>query len=342
MGKKERLAKILMQSWVERLLVQKKRRHLSILAYHSVQEFTQDYPYNAENISAYPNVFAEQMDFVSKHFNVINFYDLVRYQSAYPNLLFPQLLKLLPPNSMIITFDDGYADNLNIALPIMKSYGLTGVVYISTDFVDQQKLFWFDEVARCMQVLPEGPINIFNNRFSVHLNDTNREKQRRAFGRFLQTLTDNERLEAIEELRHISQYNFDSCKFSCGMPLSWEQVRQLRSEGIEIGSHTRNHGFLDVMNEEELLDQIAGSKEQIESQIGESIVSFSYPNGNFHQGVVDTVKEAGYQFAVNYKHNIAKSSIKLNRFLLPRLHVETDMSMSLFKGNLLMPSTFVR
>ena len=143
MGKKERLAKILMQSWVERLLVQKKRRYLSILAYHSVQEFTQDYPYNAENISAYPNIFAEQMDFVSKHFEVINFYDLIQYQQAYPNLSFSELLKQLPPNSMIITFDDGYADNLSNALPIMKSYGLTGVVYISTDFV-----------ARCWNSVP--------------------------------------------------------------------------------------------------------------------------------------------------------------------------------------------
>jgi len=338
-GKKARFAKLIMSHWTERFFALRNRRHLSILAYHSVQDEVDHYPFNSEIISAYTDIFEQQLLFINKYFNVINFHDLVAYTGGVNDQA--TLSKKLPPNSLIITFDDGYADNATRVMPMLKNADMTAVVYVSTDYIDQQNLFWFDEVAYLMRHLPEGKLELAQGRFKVVLGADDRESQRRAFGRFLQSLTDAVRLEVLDEFRKKADISIDPEKFHFAAPLTWDQIRDLRKGGIEIGSHTKSHGFLDVMTDAELVEQVSGSKARIEKELGEKIVSFSYPNGNLHEGVTQVVMDAGYSFAVCYDHAIAHLHA-VNPLVLPRIHVETDVCMALFKSNLLLPEIFVR
>lgn len=338
-SKKGLLADVFMRSWVERLLALRAKKHLSILAYHSIQQPVADYPYNHEIISAYPNIFERQMAFIAQHFNVINFYNLANLVD--PAASADRFAEKVPPNSLIVTFDDGYADNMLTAMPIIKAYDLTAVVYISTDFVDQQRLFWFDEIAYLIRHWPDGHFSLAAGDFVADLTKDNREEIRKALGRFLQTLTDRQRLALIEEIKSIAPIEIKPHDFHHAAPLSWAQIKALRAAGIEVGSHTRSHGFLDTMTDDELHQQILGSKQHIEAQLEEPIISFSYPNGNFNQQVVQKVVQAGYKFAVGYEHAVVHLP-GLNPYLMPRIHVETDVSLPLFKANLLLPEVFVR
>lgn len=335
MRKKERLAKILMQSWLEKLLSLRKKNGLAILAYHSIQQLSDDYPFNPEIISATPDMFDQQMAFVRRYFNVINFHQLLE---VWPS---SETAPDLPPNSLMITFDDGYADNFLTAMPILQSHDLTAIFYVSTEFVDQQKLFWFDALAFFIFNMPAGRLTLSDGQFVATLDDTNRDVQRRKLGKFLQTVTDEQRLSVLNELKVKAGLEVSEAQAKYGSPLTWPQVKGLRSGGMEVGSHSVNHGFLDVLTTEELRHQIQMSKSVLEKNLEEEIVSFSYPNGNLNQDVIKAVSDAGYKFAVSYKHSIAIPT-SANRFTLPRVHVETDVGLELFKGNLFFPEIFVR
>jgi len=119
-----------------------------VLAYHRVSPLPgPDYPFLDGTVSATPEDFEEQLRFVKKRFNVINFGTLSEIQMSG---------KEMPDNSLIITFDDGYADNYEIAYGLLRKYGLTATVFVSTSFVDSGQPLWFDKSAYIINTIPEG------------------------------------------------------------------------------------------------------------------------------------------------------------------------------------------
>ena len=77
------------------------------------------------------------MELVRRHFSVIGVDELIAGFEGVP----------LPPNPCLITFDDGYRSNLEVALPILRDFGLRAVLFVATSFVDQRKLYWWDRIA---------------------------------------------------------------------------------------------------------------------------------------------------------------------------------------------------
>lgn len=82
------------------------------------------------------------------------------------------------------------------------------------------------------------------------------------------------------------------------LPLTWEQVFEMRKSGMEFGSHTCSHRFLDELTEAEMAEEIFQSKRYLEQQLGTRVVTFCYPSGRLNQKVKDEVRRAGYLGAV--------------------------------------------
>ncbi len=81
--------------------------------------------------------------------------------------------------------------------------------------------------------------------------------------------------------------------------LSWEMVREMSREGVTFGSHSRNHSYLPSLpSRERLLEEIRGSKKELEDHLGERTKFFSYPLGGFSDVIKEMVQEAGYEAAV--------------------------------------------
>ena len=114
---------------------------LTVLNYHRI-----DNPFRRRidtlriNISATPEDFAQQMDYISAYFNVVTCNDLV-------NWLYGK--KELPDRAAMITFDDGYFDNLSNAYPILRERNLPAVIFLTTDFMGTRKPFYWDYIAYC-------------------------------------------------------------------------------------------------------------------------------------------------------------------------------------------------
>ena len=191
----------------------------------------------------------------------------------------------------------------------------------------------------CEKIKPQT-LSLNQGDFVIEVSSHDREPERKALGYYLQSVTDSKRVELLQELRDITQITMTDEEKSLVKPLSWDQVNQLIESGVEIGSHSKNHGFLDQMSEEQLIDEIVGSKQDIEKNTGRTVYSFSYPNGNFDDRVVSMVRN-NYPFAVSYEHKIPSVQIEC-KHLIPRIHVELDVDFPLFKSNLFLPEIFLR
>jgi peptidoglycan/xylan/chitin deacetylase (PgdA/CDA1 family) len=127
-------------------------------------------------------------------------------------------------------------------------------------------------------------------------------------------------------------------------PMTWDEVRALNESGIEIGSHTVSHPFLVQLTDQELHRELADSKQRIEEETGTTVSSLSYPTGGseyFDSRSVQLAKDLGYAFAVSYDHRVA-SITAMNKYAIPRVHVEPEVHLPLFKANMLAPGLFVR
>ena len=110
--------------------------------------------------------------------------------------------------------------------------------------------------------------------------------------------------------------------------LTWDQIKIMHSGGIEIGSHTKTHPALTTVSSAQLTDEIAGSKQVLEEQLGVPIYSFCYPTGAFNQYTPPAVKDAGYTSAVTIVSRSATTQD--NSFLIPRIRVSKGTSVSNF------------
>ena len=337
-GKKEALAKLLFGSGFHcpALPVVGGRDRLLVLAYHRIGEVPPgDYPFQSETISATPEEFERQLVFLKNNFDVVNFHQLAELK---------KMGKPIPRDQVVVTFDDGYADNHNLALPILQSQGLTATVYVSTGFIDERKPFWFDMLSYYVMRMDEGPLEINRGSFRIDLTDGNRAEARHDIGRAVRAVSDETRLLILDELRQRAGGAPAPEELDFVRPMTWEQIRALHNAGIEIGSHTVSHPFLVQLTDDELLAELRDSKLRIEQETGHRVSSLSYPTGGmeyFDERSTRLAAELGYEFAVSYEHSAVRTSV-MDDYSIPRLHVETDVSLPLFKANLLLPGIFAR
>lgn len=310
-------------------------KSLVVLAYHRINEKPDAaYPLQEDTVSATPEMFRKQLAFLKRHCFVTTFKELADLIAANEEI---------PDNTVIITFDDGYRDNYDIALPILSEFNLPAVVYVVTDNIDSGQPFWFDVLSYALLRAPNGCLSILDGQHSFDISEENRKSLRRSFGDLVRTLSDQERVRALRELVDYSKCRSDIDALERTV-LTWPEVSELQSAGIEIGSHTVTHPFLTRLSDQQLRSELMDSKSCIESAIGAEVRSVSYPTGGkayYDERAVKLAAECGYQFAVSYEHNALPYSHEI-RFEIPRIHVELDVGQELFEAYIKMPNLFLK
>lgn len=335
MRKRELAARTLTHGAVQRLwrFAGGGNRGLRIVAYHRVlDDDPATFPFDEELISATSAAFQTQMEFVRRHFQVVSFADL--HRCALED-------KPWPDRALIVTFDDGYADNYSHAFPILKEKDLPATVFLATSFMESGRLFWWDLVAYCFKQtaleavqLPEIASE------SLLLSDA--MPRRQSINRVLlwtKRAADATKNEFLQRLPQILEVEIPA-NLGHGMHLSWPQVREMAQHGIEFGAHSISHPILTNVEHEQLKLEIRGSKRAVEEHLGGEALTFCYPAGQFNAAVQDEVRSAGFRFATAFHEAISHS--KPDHFALPRIHVERDDSLSLFQSNLMFPSLMLR
>ena len=277
--------------------------HLSVLIFHRVLEGSD--PLFPGEMDA-PR-FDRLMSLVSQSFNVLTVGDAsIGLKKG-----------SLPPRAMAITFDDGYADNESIALPILQRHGLKATFFVATGFLDGGRM-WNDTVIETIRAASVDTLDLSS--FGMGLVNLGSADQRRAVIESLlfmiKYLSLPEREDALERLRHI----VGSPTLPDDLMMRSEQVRNLHRAGMEIGGHTVNHPILRVLPDFEARSEIQKGKQALESLVGAPVDVFAYPNGkpdkDYDQRHRDMVRELGFKCAVTTASGVGTE--KSPSFELPR------------------------
>lgn len=284
-----------------------------ILAYHSVQ----DHPEAFQNTIGFGNTFstrafARHMEWVARRFNPIVLEDLTRrLQNGEP----------MPPRAVAITFDDGYADNYEVALPVLERLGIPATFYVTVGaiervdralwfirlrhaFATSQKLAWLDERQGRTYSLTGA-----QNRHTAFLDAC--EHCARSI-----PPAQEEIVAAIERGLEVDPLSGN------GLMMTWEQVRKLRQKGHLVGSHSMTHPNMAHISEDEARREIEESKRKLEEKLGAEVRHFSYPhpvlNPNWTEKTLALCRDAGFKSAVLTLNGPLRAGE--NPYALPRVY----------------------
>ena len=260
-------------------------RHLSsriprILVYHR---------FGHDGRATSPEGFEQQLRHLKEHFNVV-------HQSRLINALGGG--ERLPPNSLILTVDDGYADFYHVAFPLLRKYEIPCTFFVTTNFISGHKWLWPDKITWILSGRDRFPDLEVTNEM---VRGGGRAEAERLWTQILVRLQkiDSEYVDA----------NLDDIARQLGLvipeqpaagfePCRWKQLAEMEASGlIEIGGHTRNHPILSRLRPDKLADEIGGCLEDINSNLGRKPRSFCYPNGkpaDFNPVVREAVVKSGF------------------------------------------------
>jgi len=212
--------------------------------------------------------------------------------------------KSLPPRALAITVDDGYRNYLQGAHSVFRAYGLPVTVFLISDFLDG-KWLWWDKVHYLLmntgQTRITIPVGAMESSYNLQVED--RERVADAIVRKAKGVPNAQRLEMVEKLTEISEVSLPEVPPASMSPLSWDEVRRLRTEGVSFGAHTKTHPIMArVETDAELLYELSASRRRIEQEIGDTVQHFCYPNGqgtDFDDRSVRAVRECGFRTAVS-------------------------------------------
>jgi peptidoglycan/xylan/chitin deacetylase (PgdA/CDA1 family) len=223
----------------------------------------------------------------------------------------------LPSRALVITFDDGYADNAEIAVPILQRCGLTASFFVSTGFLDGGRM-WNDSVIECVRACRHSEIDLGSfglGRCSL----TTPEERRRAIASLLshiKYLSLSGRENAIATLQQLS----DVDRLPTNLMMRSEQVRGIRRAGMEIGAHTVNHPILATLTPAEAEYEIVQGRNQLQSILDVPVDVFAYPNGkpgrDYEYSHVSLLKRLGFRGAVSTAPGVGRAGDDV--FQLPR------------------------
>ncbi len=189
---------------------------LPVYYYHRVGPFRAGAP---PKMNVAPDAFREHMSVLARKANPVSISDLI--VCAHDRRPFPR-------GAVAVTFDDGYKDLLEHALPVLKEFHIPAAFFIVSGGVGGTDSW------NTIEGVPREPI------------------------------------------------------------LSWDDLKRLRDEGMTIGSHSATHARLDELSGEVLKEEIAGSRRELQAQLGIEIRHFAYPQGRYSAEAEKAVAEAGY------------------------------------------------
>ena len=284
-----------------------------------------------------PEAFDRQVAMLKRYFTLIDTRTLDAHRTGGADL---------PPNPAIITFDDGYRDNHDEALPILKRHGATAVFFVATRYVDERRLFWWERINRA--VSGSSRRRLVMRYPEERIFDLSQRATRRASIQSLLAIVkkhsglDLDRF--LEELESEAGTPLDRDTergLADALLMSWDQVRALKAAGMDVQSHTHGHRLLQTLGDEEVTADLRTSRSILEAQIDAPVFALAYPAGKpiaAHPGLRRAVRRAGIRLGLT----TAPGSVRLERSLdwlgIPRVTVERDMPDPFFRGCLAFPA----
>jgi peptidoglycan/xylan/chitin deacetylase (PgdA/CDA1 family) len=222
----------------------------------------------------------------------------------------------LSPRTVAVTFDDGYADNSEVALPILLHHGVPATFFVAPAFLDGGRM-WNDSIIEALRRATVAALDLTGFGQGVVPLGTEAERGQVAetIIRSVKHLRPFERQDRVNSLcEHLGVILPDD------MMMSSAQLRKLADTGMEIGAHTMTHPILSTLPAEKAHEEIENSRKALEEIIRRPVHAFAYPNGRPGQDYTDRdrdmVQSLGFEYALSTRLGVAWQGSDL--FQLPR------------------------
>lgn len=238
--------------------------------------------------------FAEILAWVGHAFNVLPL------EHAISKLTSGQL----PPRALAITFDDGYADNYTVALPILQRLGMHATFFVASGFLDGGRM-WNDTVIESIRTCKASSIDL--GVLGRHDVSAPAARRRVIDGLLAQIkyLEPSARLDCVQQVAERCEADLPD-----DLMMTSDQLRALHGAGMGIGGHTRSHPILARLRDGDAREEIEGGKADLEAILREPLKLFAYPNGkpgtDYLARHAIIVRKAGYEAAVSTAPGMAR------------------------------------
>lgn len=312
-----------------RAALSKYLKGVPVLLYHRVYELESD----PLLLSVTPANFASHLEILRERLEPISLSDLVRAISK----------GKVPSRGFVVTFDDGYRDNLTEAKPILETYKTPATVFVATGYVTGSEEFWWDELERVFLTDRKLPSQLklqldghmLERQMGSELvgqvdptwdvtkpgNPSSRHSVYRELLAALPRLHGPAIRKVMSDLRQWA--GLEQQARATHLTLKADEVAALAAEDlVEVGAHTINHPALSGLSADEQQREISGSKEFLESLLGRPIRGFAYPFGtlsHYDSASVDAVRSANFLYSCS---NFTGEATRLSDpFQIPRVLV---------------------
>jgi peptidoglycan/xylan/chitin deacetylase (PgdA/CDA1 family) len=317
-----------------RLAVTARRRHLwpykglTVLLYHRIVDPTAVGELDPEMVDATPEEFDAQMAYVKQVFRPVALEDVLEARAGG---------RPLPPDSVLITFDDGYLDNFQNALPILQKHGMKALFFIPTGYITDRPLFWWEQVSLLVGRSKLAKLRIdYPTPLEV---DISTPQARRSAARRLNGIIkeyfdlDLDRfLDSVAAGAEVPWSRADARALGDATLMTWDHVKKLREAGMGIGSHGHRHRGMLTLKPDDLVSDIRTSRSMLEGALGERITTIAYP---FGQGIATApapkhaVVEAGFDFGFTTIAGLNRVESGYDSLAMHRLPVDRILPTSL-------------
>jgi len=276
---------------------------LPILNYHQVLE--QPDPYRPCTPTA--QQFRGQMRILQRYFTPLGVEEALTLLRQHK----------LPANSICVTFDDGYLNNLTLAAPILHEFNIPATVYVASAFTNSENM-WNDKIIDLFrdELHTEYDLSLINAGVHVIINHEQRHQLIVTVLGQLKYMQIEQRVSLVDRLLARHQYQCKDVKM-----MNQLQLQQLKNYGITVGAHTHDHPIMAVLSLEEQRWQLTKNIDCLAKwQVASPAMGFAYPNGkveeDYTQATANLVNEMGLSYAVTTHRGICTPDSDF--FQLPR------------------------
>jgi peptidoglycan/xylan/chitin deacetylase (PgdA/CDA1 family) len=265
---------------------------LLVLNYHRIGN-PEETLYDSQVFSATAESLEEQVRFLKLHLEIVGLEEAIDIAEKRTPLRHTRVL---------LTFDDGYRDNYDLAFPILRSHGVQGVFFLPTAFIGTESIPWWDEIANLIQRATTGTIRLPGlPERTFDLLDSNRQPAIDAALALYKSLPASSGERFLDDLAE--QCRMDRCSGKERLFATWEEIGEMVRGGMAIGSHTHNHKILSRTSEQDQTHELSLSKQILEERLGVSITALAYPVGlqdSFSLITREIARQSQYRIAFSF------------------------------------------
>jgi peptidoglycan/xylan/chitin deacetylase (PgdA/CDA1 family) len=250
----------------------------------------------------------------------------------------------------MVTFDDGYLDNHDVALPILLQHAVRATFFVATDYVERRRIYWWDRVNFVIKTSTRERLSLaYPEREVIALDGPDgpggKEVRRAAVRRVQRIIKDRfgldlERfLEGLERAAGVVLSAEDERAMADATVMTWNHVAALRRAGMDVQSHSHTHRVLETLSAAALEHELRASRSALENALGERVRAISYPVGRSlgdSAPMRRAVREAGYELGFSNATGTNRRRV-FDPLDVRRISLEANIGDRFFRSMLALP-----